>query len=131
MCAAVTDGGHSHATPPPNSGICGVLPDVTALPHASAVVGARLRAMGRHRNSFIARKRAPTCCVPPSRMAVTVTHTTPLPNKRICCVWSDVPALPHASAVVGARLRAMGRCRDSFVARERAPTWCAMTTALM
>ncbi|MFS8467336.1 hypothetical protein EIQ04_13985 [Xanthomonas campestris pv. raphani] len=50
------------------------MPDVTALPHESTAVGARLRAMGRHRNSFIARKRAPTCCVPPSRMAVTVTQ---------------------------------------------------------
>ncbi|AAM39606.1 hypothetical protein DZE36_09485 [Xanthomonas campestris pv. campestris] len=115
----------TRATPLPNRRICCGWSDVTTLPHASAVVGARLRAMGCYRNSFVARKRAPTCCVPPSRMAVTITHTTPLPNRRICCGWSDVTTLPHASAVLGARLRAIGRYRDSFIARERAPTWCA------
>ncbi|CAP49643.1 hypothetical protein XCCB100_0312 [Xanthomonas campestris pv. campestris] len=121
----------THTTPLPNRRIRCVWSDVTTLPHASAVVGARLRAIGRYRDSFVARERAPTWCVPPSRMAATVTHLTPPPNSRICGAWSDVPALPHASAVVGARLRAMGRHRDSFIARERAHTWCAMTTALV
>ncbi|RFF47663.1 hypothetical protein D0A35_16105, partial [Xanthomonas campestris] len=35
----------------------------------------------------------------------------------------DVPAFPQPSAVVGARLRAIGRYRESLIARERAPTW--------
>ncbi|MEA0688767.1 hypothetical protein QYZ29_21775, partial [Xanthomonas campestris pv. campestris] len=84
-----------------------LLPDSTIFEASAAVI--RLQ-------------RAPTWCLPPSRMAATVTHTTPLPNRRILCVWSDLTALPHASAAVGARLRAMGRHRDSFIARKRALT---------
>ncbi|MEA9972419.1 hypothetical protein VDG43_04890 [Xanthomonas campestris pv. raphani] len=94
------------------------------------LVGARLRAIGRYRESFIARKRAPA--VPVGRaswsgcmnvvgpVVVSLLAAAPFTLHR----RTDLAAATRKNDldVVGARLRAMGRSRDSFIARKRAPT---------
>ncbi|MCW1981532.1 hypothetical protein FHY25_001448 [Xanthomonas arboricola] len=92
--------------------------------------GARSRAMGRYRDSFIARQRAPTVpvvrvswseCMNVLRHVVISLLAAALSTLRSC---SDLAAATRKNDldVVGARLRAMGRSRDSFIARKRAPT---------
>ncbi|MEA9829836.1 hypothetical protein VDG09_19640 [Xanthomonas campestris pv. raphani] len=92
--------------------------------------GARLRAMRRYRESFIARKRAPTVpvvrvswseCMNVLRHVVISLLAAALSTLRSC---TDLAAATRKNDldVVGARLRAMGRSRDSFIARKRAPT---------
>ncbi|MEB1550380.1 hypothetical protein VDQ94_16035 [Xanthomonas campestris pv. campestris] len=94
------------------------------------VVGARLRAMWRYRDSFIARQRAPTVpvgrvswsgCIHVVRPVVISLLAAALSTLRSC---SDLAAATCKNDldVVEARLRAMRRYRDSFVARQRAPT---------
>ncbi|MEA9655182.1 hypothetical protein ABFU65_08350 [Xanthomonas campestris pv. raphani] len=94
------------------------------------VVRARLRAMRRYRESFIAHKRAPTVpvgrvswseCMKVLRHVVISLLAAALSTLRSC---SDLAAATRKNDldVVGARLRAMRRYRDSFIARQRAAT---------
>ncbi|WP_115530713.1 hypothetical protein [Xanthomonas campestris] len=94
------------------------------------VVGARLRAMRHYRDRVIARKRAPTVpvgraswsgCMNVVRPVVISLLAAALSTLRSC---SDLAAATRKNDldVVGARLRAMRRYRDSFIARQRAPT---------
>ncbi|MEA9710887.1 hypothetical protein [Xanthomonas campestris] len=94
------------------------------------VVGARLRAMRHSRYSFIARQRAPTVpvgrvswseCMKVLRHVVISLLAAALSTLRSC---SDLAAATRKNDldVVGARLRAMRRYRDSFIARQRAAT---------
>ncbi|MEA9906011.1 hypothetical protein [Xanthomonas campestris] len=94
------------------------------------VVGARLRAIGRYRESFIARKRAPTVpmgrvswsgCMNVVRPVVVSLLAAALFTLHRC---SDLAAATRKNDldVVGARLRAMRHYRDSVIARQRAPT---------
>ncbi|WP_115540519.1 hypothetical protein [Xanthomonas campestris] len=94
------------------------------------VVGARLRAIGLSRDSFIARKRAPT--VPVGRVSwsgcmnvvgpVVVSLFAAALFTLHRCSYLAAATRKNDLDVVGARLRAMRRYRDSFIARQRAPT---------
>ncbi|MEA9755440.1 hypothetical protein VDG64_12260 [Xanthomonas campestris pv. raphani] len=95
------------------------------------LVGARLRAIGRYRESFIARQRAPT--VPMGRIFFGVNCMNVLRPVVVSLLAAAFFTLHRCSDraaakrkndldVVGARLRAMRRYRDSFIARQRVPT---------
>ncbi|MEB2121302.1 hypothetical protein VDR94_19965, partial [Xanthomonas campestris pv. campestris] len=90
----------------------------------------RLRAIGRYRDSFIARKRAPT--VPVGRvswsecMNVLRPVVVSLLDAALFTLHrrTDLAGATRKNDldVVGARLRAMGHSRESVIARKRAPT---------
>ena len=89
-----------------------------------------MRAIGRYRESFIARKRAPT--VPMGRVSwsgcmnvvgpVVVSLLAAALFTLHRCTDLAGATRKNGLDVVGARLRAMGRYRDRVIARQRAPT---------
>ncbi|MEQ7414036.1 hypothetical protein ABQF04_00185 [Xanthomonas campestris pv. campestris] len=94
------------------------------------VVGARLRAMRHYRESFIARKRAPTVPVVRVSWSGCMNVVGPVVVSLLAAALFTLHRCSDRAAatrkndldVVGARLRAMRRYRDSFIARQRAAT---------
>ncbi|WDJ07671.1 hypothetical protein [Xanthomonas campestris] len=94
------------------------------------VVGARLRAMRHYRDSFIARKRAPTVPVGRVSWSGCMNVVRPVVVSLLAATLftlhrrTDLAGATRKNDldVVGARLRAIWRYRESFIARKRAPT---------
>ncbi|TXD41327.1 hypothetical protein TR80_015390 [Xanthomonas campestris] len=94
------------------------------------VVGARLRAMWHSRDSFIARKRAPTVPVVRVSWSGCMNVVGPVVVSLLAAALFTLHRCSDRAGatrkndldVVGARLRAMRHSRDSFIARQRAPT---------
>ncbi|MCS3848859.1 hypothetical protein GGR70_003941 [Xanthomonas campestris] len=94
------------------------------------LVGARLRAMGRSRDSFIARQRAPTVLMGRVSWSICMNVVGSVVVSLLAAALFTLHRCSDRAGatrkndldVVGARLRAMRRYRDSFIARQRAPT---------